>query len=174
MTISGMAARKLIAGCLAMVLAAPMSTISAYAQQAVAPGEPIQDGALAQAQSAPAPVQPAPVQPAPVENDALAQAQNAPAPAQDSVPAQAPAPASTQDGQGANGQNGAAPAVGTAAAPAETNAGVAASRPEGAVIAPGKQRRVRAILIKVSILVAAGVAVGTVVALSHGSSSQPR
>jgi hypothetical protein len=144
MRISGMAVRKLIAGCLAMALAAPMSTIAAYAQQAVAPADPTQSGAPAQAQNS----------------------------------AQAPAPANAQDapstnGQDMNGQNGAAPAVGTAAAPAATNAGVAASRPAGAVIAPAKQRRVRAILIRVGILVGAGVAVGTVVALSHGSSSQP-
>lgn len=167
MTIPGVAIRKLVAGCMAMALAAPMSTIAAYAQQAAAAGNPIQNDAPAQAQNAPA------------------QAQiDAPAPAQNSTPAQAPAPANAQDtanstGQGSNGQNvngqaGAAPAVGTAAAPAETNAGVAASRPAGAVIAPAKQRRVRAILIKVSILVGAGVAVGTVAALSHGSASQPR
>jgi hypothetical protein len=152
MTISGMAVRKLIAGCLVMTLAAPLSSVAAYAQQSGAPGEP--------AQSAPGQAQ----------NDALAQ-NNAPPPA--------PAPLNTQNATGTNGQgtagqqNGATPAVGTAAAPAETNAGVAASRPEGAVIAPAKQRRVRALVIKVSIVVGAAVAVGTIAALSRGSSSQP-
>jgi len=63
--------------------------------------------------------------------------------------------------------------VGSAAAPFEKTTGVAASRPAGAVIAPAKQRRARSILIRVSILVGAAVAIGTVVALSHGSSSRP-
>jgi hypothetical protein len=64
--------------------------------------------------------------------------------------------------------------VGTAAAPAETNAGIAASRPAGAVIAPAKQKRRHALLIRVGVLVGAGVAVGVVAALSHSSPSEPR
>jgi len=63
--------------------------------------------------------------------------------------------------------------VGTAAAPYEKTTGVTASSPAGAVIAPGKQRRTRSILIKVGVIVGAAVAVGTVVALSRGSSSRP-
>lgn len=63
--------------------------------------------------------------------------------------------------------------VGTAAAPYQKTTGVAASRPAGAVIAPAKQHRARTILIRVSLVAAAGIAVGTVVALSHGSSSRP-
>jgi hypothetical protein len=63
--------------------------------------------------------------------------------------------------------------VGTAAAPYETIVGVPASRPAGAAIAPAKQKRTRTILISVGIVVATGVAVGTVVALSKGSPSQP-
>ena len=63
--------------------------------------------------------------------------------------------------------------VGTAAAPPEGAAGVTASRPVGAVIAPAKQRRSRAILIRVGLLVGAGVAIGTVLALTRGTPSQP-
>jgi len=63
--------------------------------------------------------------------------------------------------------------VGAAAAPYERTTGFAASRPAGAVIAPAKQRRARSILIRVSIVVGAAVAIGTVVALSHGSPSRP-
>lgn len=70
-------------------------------------------------------------------------------------------------------QNSPAKPMGTAVAPYEKTMGVTASRPAGAVIAPGKQRRIRAILIKVGVIVGAGVAIGTVAALSHGSSSQP-
>jgi hypothetical protein len=70
-------------------------------------------------------------------------------------------------------QNGVTRPLGTAAAPLEKPSGVTASRPAGAVIAPAKQRRARAILIRVSIVVGAAVAVGTVVALSHASPSRP-
>ena len=64
--------------------------------------------------------------------------------------------------------------VGTAAAPYERTMGIAASRPAGAAIAPAKQKRVRTILISVGVIVAAGVAVGTVAGLSHASSSHPQ
>lgn len=63
--------------------------------------------------------------------------------------------------------------VGTAAAPPEGAAGITASRPAGAVIAPARQRRARAILIRVGLLVGAGVALGTVLALTHATPSQP-
>jgi hypothetical protein len=63
--------------------------------------------------------------------------------------------------------------VGTAAAESVESTGVAASNPAGAAIAPAKQRRTRAILIKVGALVGAGVAIGTVAALSAGSPSRP-
>ncbi len=71
-------------------------------------------------------------------------------------------------------QNGAAPPVGTAAAPAVKGTGVAGSRVSGAAIAPGKQRRVRTFLISIGVVVAACVAVGAVVALTHATPSQPR
>jgi len=63
--------------------------------------------------------------------------------------------------------------VGTAAAPVAKPTGVAASRPAGAVIAPAKQRRVRSIMIRVGIIVGAGVAIGTVAGLSRSSSGRP-
>jgi anti-anti-sigma factor len=63
--------------------------------------------------------------------------------------------------------------LGTAAAKSIKTTGVAASRPAGSAIAPGKQRRARSILIKVGVIAGAGVAVGTVVALSAASSSRP-
>lgn len=64
--------------------------------------------------------------------------------------------------------------VGTAAAGPVKATGVAASQPAGTAIAPAKQRRTRSILIKVSALIGAGIAVGTVVALSGASPSRPR
>jgi cytoskeletal protein RodZ len=75
---------------------------------------------------------------------------------------------------GAETQQAAPPQpVGTAAAPYEKPSGVTASRPAGAAIAPGKQRRAMSIVIKVSLVVGAAVAVGTVVALSKASPSRP-
>jgi len=50
-------------------------------------------------------------------------------------------------------------------------AGVMASRPAGAAIAPAKQRRARTIAIRVALIVGAGVAIGTVMALTHGTPS---
>ena len=63
--------------------------------------------------------------------------------------------------------------VGTAAAPYERTMGIAASRPAGAAIAPAKQRRVRTIVISLAVIAGAGIAVGSVAALSHGSPSRP-
>jgi cytoskeletal protein RodZ len=63
--------------------------------------------------------------------------------------------------------------VGTAAAGAPTTSGVAASEPAGVAIAPAKQRRARTIVIRVGAIIGAGVAVGSVVALTAGTSSKP-
>ncbi len=63
--------------------------------------------------------------------------------------------------------------VGTAAAEAPSTSGVAASEPAGVAIAPAKQRRVRTIIIRTGAIIAAGVAIGTVVALTAGTSSRP-
>jgi hypothetical protein len=63
--------------------------------------------------------------------------------------------------------------VGTAAAETSNAGGVAASQPAGVAIAPAKQRRVRTIVLRVGALVGAGVAVGTVVALTQATSSKP-
>lgn len=63
--------------------------------------------------------------------------------------------------------------VGTAAAEAPNVTGVAASQPAGVAIAPAKQRRVRTIILRTGALIGAGVAVGSVVALTAGTSSKP-
>jgi hypothetical protein len=89
-------------------------------------------------------------------------------PQQQPAPAQSAQPANAQSQQPTDQKP-----VGTAAAPFERTLGVAASRPAGAAIAPAKQRRVRTILISVGVVVAAGVAVGTVVGLSKASPSRP-
>lgn len=63
--------------------------------------------------------------------------------------------------------------VGTAAAEAPNATGIAASQPAGVAIAPAKQRRVRTIVLRMGAIVGAGVAVGSVVALTAGTSSKP-
>src|ERR1700749_4245101 len=88
----------------------------------------------------------------------------------------APSPSSSQSNEvpaSADQQNGETKPLGTAAAPYTKPSGVMGSRPAGAVIAPAKQRRVHAILISVGIVVGAGIAIGTVAALSKGSPSRP-
>jgi cytoskeletal protein RodZ len=63
--------------------------------------------------------------------------------------------------------------VGTAAAEAPKVNGITAAQPAGVAIAPAKQHRVRTIVLRVGAIVGAGVAVGTVVALTEGTSSKP-
>jgi hypothetical protein len=63
--------------------------------------------------------------------------------------------------------------AGTAVGEAGKTAGGPASRPAGNAIAPAKQRQTRSLLIKIGVLAAAGVAVGTVAALTHGTPSKP-
>lgn len=63
--------------------------------------------------------------------------------------------------------------VGTAAAEAPTVSGVTAAQPAGVAIAPAKQRRVRTLVLKVGAMVGAGVAVGSVIALTVATSSKP-
>lgn len=63
--------------------------------------------------------------------------------------------------------------VGTAAAEAPKVSGITAAQPAGVAIAPAKQRRVRRIVLKVGAIAAAGAAVGTVIALTAGTSSKP-
>ncbi len=63
--------------------------------------------------------------------------------------------------------------VGAAGAQVGPTAGGAASKPAGNAIAPAKQRQTRSFLIKLGAVAAAGVAIGTVVALSRGTSGNP-
>jgi hypothetical protein len=63
--------------------------------------------------------------------------------------------------------------AGTAAAGIANTAGIAASKPAGLALAPGRQRRVRMIVIRMGAILGAGAAVGTVVALSKASPSRP-
>jgi hypothetical protein len=138
---------------LAAMLAAPLGW-SAAAQTT-------QSGSSTGAKTAPPsqtaqPAAPAPDAPAAPATASPSTSQNA------TPPPAAPAP-----------QMQTAPPQGVAIAPYEKDTGVAASRPAGAVIAPGKQRRRRSILIRVGLILGAAAAIGTVVGLSATSSSRP-
>ena len=63
--------------------------------------------------------------------------------------------------------------VGAANAEKVPTAGGAASKPAGVAIAPAKQHQTRSLLLKIGAIAAAGVAAGTVYALSRGTSSTP-
>ena len=63
--------------------------------------------------------------------------------------------------------------VGTAAAGAIPANGIAASQPAGVAIAPAKQHRVRTIVLRMGAVIGAGVAIGTVVALTEATPSKP-
>jgi hypothetical protein len=63
--------------------------------------------------------------------------------------------------------------LGAATAGSVATEGGGASRPAGTAIAPAKQHQVRSFLIKLGAVAAAGVAIGTVYALSKGTSSVP-
>jgi len=91
-----------------------------------------------------------------------------PAPPQN---AQSPAQSQSQASQAPSSQP--QRPVGTAAAETSNAGGVAASQPAGVAIAPAKQRRVRTIVLRVGAIVGAGVAVGTVVALTQATPSRP-
>lgn len=91
-----------------------------------------------------------------------------------------PAPQSTQSpapqSQSQSSQTQQAPPqrpVGTAAAEAPNASGIAASQPAGVAVAPAKQHRVRTIVLRMGAIVGAGVAVGTVVALTAATPSKP-
>lgn len=144
-------AKRLLAALLAIALVAPGVATAQTAQQSVAQSSSTQEGPTAQSeqQSQPAPEAPLP-QPADLSAQEIAEQANS-----------------------APQQSGTANPVGTAAAPSEKPVGVAGSEPAGAAIAPARQRRVRRILISIGAIVGAGVAVGTVAALSRSSSSRP-
>jgi len=161
---SGSWLTRQIAGCLLLFLTVPFAHAFPYPQQATNLN---QDGAASspqdQSQESNSDAQKANAEPSPSE--ALP---NSPGTlrSQDRV--------STGQQPSPKLQNYTQDPLGTAVAPSVKITGVAASRPAGAAIAPAKQKRARSILIKVGVIVGAGAAIGTVVALSSASPSRPR
>jgi hypothetical protein len=80
----------------------------------------------------------------------------------------APQPQSAQTSQ----QSAQAPS-GAAGAKAPPVHGAPAAQPVGAAVAPARQRGHRSLLIKAGLLAGAGIAVGTVIALSERSPNRP-
>ncbi|HXM22291.1 MAG TPA: hypothetical protein VN948_13625 [Terriglobales bacterium] len=167
MRVSGRWLMRQIAGCLVLLLLVPFVTAATSQEQETSPSQQV-SSAQVQSQNSdtgakqvnPEPSQletlpnsPSSVRSQTVDHDRQSSGQQQPSPTQQQKSPQEP--------------------VGTAAAQPANTTGVAASKPAGAAIAPAKQRRARSILIKVGALVGAGVAVGTVVALSSGSPSRP-
>ena len=92
-------------------------------------------------------------------------------------PQQANTPAQNQNGQNTPEapqpkQRPSQPA-GAAAAERVPTSGGPAAKPAGAAIAPAKQHQTRSLLIKIGAIAAAGAALGTIYALSRGTSSTP-
>lgn len=63
--------------------------------------------------------------------------------------------------------------AGTAAAEGTPTAGGLASKPAGNALAPAKQRQTRSLLLKIGAIAGAGIALGTVIALTKGSPTKP-
>jgi hypothetical protein len=106
--------------------------------------------------------QPSPEQ-APPDNS-----QNAPAEPQQNSQQNGSAPAN-----GSQTSNTGQQPVGGAAAQLGRTTGGAASKPAGAALAPTKQRQTRSLVLKLGLIAGAGIAVGSVAALAHGSPSRP-
>lgn len=155
-----------------LILGLSLSTM-AQAQSPGATQKPLENQSTVPQQVSPGPLQPQPSTP---QKDETTPLPNAP-----STTAQPTTVVIGPDGRAVSQQAqtqqqstpGSAQPLGTAAAGRATTAGGAASRPAGTAIAPVKQRQVRSFLIKLGLIAAGGVALGTVYGLSKGSPSKP-
>lgn len=149
---------------LAGVLALAPLAAEAQQQQTATPADAqsqTQNGT--QVNPAQGPLEPVPTTP---DQNQLPETPQAQQPGQ-TVPAQtAPANPTPQP------QNQTEP-LGTATAPGVSSVGGGASKPAGVAIAPAKQKQYRSLLIKLGLIAAGGAALGTVYALSRGTSSVP-
>ena len=162
--------RRVIAFGLVSLLAVPLAEVAAASPQDGAGGQNAQSLAPASSEPQSSASQAVRAEPGSGRPDAILP--DSPSPTQFQSAVQGGLPATSQSAAKQQQETTPKP-VGSAAAPFEKTTGVAASRPAGAVIAPAKQRRAGSILIRIGIVVGAAVAIGTVVALSHGSSSRP-
>ena len=167
MRISANWQQRQIAGCLVLLLAVPFAEAASTPAQAAASSQQTATTPAMQSQSSAAPsatIHPATSQsPATPSSSSIVNSGDV-----NQEQSQATLPPAPQQQQ-----NGTSNPVGTAAAPYEKPTGIPASRPAGAVVAPGKQKRSRSFLIRVGLIVGACVAVGAVVGMSAASPSRP-
>jgi len=167
--LSGHWLTRQIAGCLVLLLLVPFVTAATSQEPATSPSQQAEGVSSAQPQSQTSDSDIKSVNAGPSQSETLP---NSPSSVRSQTVNDNPQ-SSGQPPSSKRQQNETQEPVGTAAAQPVNTTGVAASNPAGAAIAPAKQRRARSFLIKVGALVGAGVAVGTVVALSSGSPSRP-
>ncbi len=154
-----------LAQILSLVLVIALSGVTEFAAAQSSQAPATQEPPAAQSQQPGAPgttVNPAegPLEPVPApEEHPLPNAPSAQTPPAQSAPAPPPQ-AQTEP-------------LGTAAAPGVPAVGGGASKPAGMAIAPAKQRQYRSLFLKIGLIAGAGIALGTVYALSRGTSSTP-
>lgn len=131
------------------------------------------EGQASDAQSSSRPPDPAQAPLAPVPTARPAESSSVPPDAPSEVQrSQQPQPAATPTTTQSAQQQPSVP-LGTATAQQGATRGGLASKPAGEAIAPAKQRQVHSLLIKLGLVAAGAVAVGTVVGLTRGTSSIP-
>jgi len=159
--IIGLVSLSLLGSAPELVSALPVPQTSQETQPVTLP-EAAQPAASPTQSSTPAPAQ------TPAITDRANSLPDAPSAAQDNqdrdASTQQPAQSATEPSQVPSG---------TAAARNGSAKGGAASKPAGAAIAPAKQHQRRSLLIKLGLIAGAGVAIGSVAALSKGSPSNP-
>src|SRR5215472_6890080 len=160
--------QKLLANVMALVVGVVLCGLPECAQAL-----PQQEGAVPQnsqqSQQSGTAVDPSkgPLTPVPSQN--TTDNQNPSAQTTESSPESLPAAPAPQQKQPPQMQE----PLGTATAEGVPTVGGAASRPAGEAIAPDKQRQRHSLLLKLGLIAAAGVAVGTVAALTKGTSAKP-
>ena len=138
------------------------------AQQSSAPAQQQQGQQTQQAPSGGVTVNPAPAPLTPPSTE------EQPTTIYEGKPPSAPTPqTTTPQQQSQQQQQQPKEPLGAATAGSVSTEGGGASRPAGTAIAPAQQHQVRSFLIKLGAVAAAGAAIGTVYALSKGTSSVP-
>ena len=159
-----MKAQKVLAKFMVLVVAAVLCGLPEYAQaqqqSSASPQNSQQNGTTIDPSKGP-------LQPVPTQNEPAAQNPTTPNPesSTESLPA-TPAPQTKPEPQMQE-------PLGAATAEGVPTVGGAASRPAGEAIAPSKQNQRRSLLLKMGLIAAAGIATGTVVALSKGTPGKP-
>jgi len=155
--------QKILAKCLLLIVGSVMCGVPqcVQAQQAAQDNSQQQNGVM------PNPAQ-GPLQPVPTRNQPSTE-NPAPQNPEDSTEAMPATPAPQPKPEPQMQQP-----LGAATAEGVPTVGGAASRPAGMAIAPAKQNQRRSLLLKMGLIAAAGIAIGTVVGLSKGTSGKPK